>query len=146
MRSCCLIRLLQRLSETIVLISPLLMIPIASAADLVTRYEIKPDAIVVYADNPEARTYDCSIWYVWSHEDYRTTRTETVSETVHVAPKSTGVIHSQPTVYMFVRIEQGRGSSAINRAPRAVESSPWSGSLLRECLIGCPEVCLPVSR
>ena len=79
----------------------------ACAAAPQTRYEVTPTAIVVYADNPEDRSYDCSIWYVWSHEDYRTTRTETVSETVHVAARSNAVIHSQPAVYLYVQIEQG---------------------------------------
>jgi hypothetical protein len=100
-------KVLQRWYGAIALISSLLSFPIACAAAPATRYEVKPDAIVVYADNPEARAYDCSIWYVWSHEDYRMTRTETVSETVHVAPESKGVIHSRPTVYLFVQIEQG---------------------------------------
>jgi len=97
----------QRSYGAIALISSLLSVPTACEAAPTTRYEVKPDAIVVYADNPEARAYDCSIWYVWSHEDYRTTRTETVSEMVHVAPESKGVIHSQPTVHLYVQIEKG---------------------------------------
>lgn len=98
---------LKSLCGAIALIAPLLSFPTASAAAPETRYEVTPTAIVVYASNPEDRAYNCSIWYVWSHESYRTTRTETVSEAVHVAPKSNGAIHSQPLAYLYVQIEQG---------------------------------------
>jgi hypothetical protein len=98
---------LGRLRETIPLIAALLSFAPTSVAAPQTRYEVTPTAILVYADNPEDRAYDCAIWYVWSHEAYRSTRTETVSETVHVAAKSNAVIHSQPLAYLYVQIEQG---------------------------------------
>src|SRR4030095_8832331 len=98
---------LKNLCVAIALVSPLQAFPIASVAAPATSYEVKPDAIVVYANNLEDRAYDCSIWYVWSHEAYRTTRTETVSEIAHVAPKSNGVVYSQTAPYLYVQIEQG---------------------------------------
>ncbi len=98
---------LKSLCQTIALVFPLLSFPITSVAAPETRYEVTPTAILVYANNLEDRAYDCSIWYVWSHEAYRTTRTQTVSETVHVAAKSNAVIHSQPLAYLYVQIEQG---------------------------------------
>jgi len=99
---------LERLCLAITLVAPLQVFPNESAAAPATSYEVKPDAIVIYADNPEERAYDCSIWYLWSHEAYRKTTTETVSETVHVAPKSNGAIHTQPLVYvMYAKIEEG---------------------------------------
>jgi len=88
-------------------IAALLSFATVSVAAPQTRYEVTPTAILVYADNPEERAYDCAIWYVWSHESYRTSRTETVSETVHVAAKSNAVIHSQQAPYLYVQIEQG---------------------------------------
>jgi hypothetical protein len=98
---------LGRLCATVALIVYLLNLATASAAAPQTSYEVTPAAILIYANNPEDRAYDCSIWYVWSHESYRTTRTETVSETAHVAAKSNAVIHSQPLAYTYVQIEQG---------------------------------------
>ena len=98
---------LKRLCGAIALIALLLSFATATEAAPEIRYEVTPTAILVYAKNPEDRAYNCSIWYVWSHESYRTNRDETVSETVHVAPKSNGAIHSQPVAYMYVQIEQG---------------------------------------
>jgi hypothetical protein len=91
----------------IALVCSMAMLSMASLAAPKTWYEVVPSAIVIYANNPEDRAYDCSIWYVWSHEAYRTTRAETVSESVHVAPQSNGAIYSQPLAYMYVQIEQG---------------------------------------
>ena len=89
------------------LFAPLLSFATLSVAAPETRHEVTPTAILIYANNPEDRAYDCAIWYVWSHEAYRATRTETVSETVHVAARSNAVIHSQPAAYLYVQIEQG---------------------------------------
>ena len=92
---------------TIVLIGPLSPFSMAASAAPETWYEVKPDAIVVYANNPEDQAYECSIWYVWSHEAYRTTRTQTVSDSVLVAPKSNGPIYTQPLPYLYAKIEEG---------------------------------------
>jgi hypothetical protein len=98
---------LKNMRMAIALLCTMAIFSMASWAAPKTWYELRPNAIVVYATNSEDRAYDCSIWYVWSHEDYRTTRTETVSETVHVASQSSGAIHTQPLSYMYVQIEQG---------------------------------------
>ena len=86
-----------------------LILPFSTAASAApeTWYEVKPDAIVVYANNSEDRAYECSVWYVWSHEAYRTTRTQTVSDSVLVAPKSNGPIYTQPLPYLYAKIEEG---------------------------------------
>ena len=98
---------LKNVRAAIALVCPILSFSMAALAAPETWYEVKPDAIVVYANNPEDRAYDCSIWYVWSHEAYRTTRTQTVSESAHVAPKSNGPIYTQPLAYLYAKIEEG---------------------------------------
>ena len=98
---------LKSVGTAIALFWPILSFSMAASAAPETWYEVKPEAIVVYANNPEDRAYDCSIWYVWSHEAYRTTRTQTVSESVHVAAKSNGPIYTQPLPYLYAKIEEG---------------------------------------
>lgn len=71
------------------------------------RTEVKPSAFFVFANNSEDRSYNCSISYTWSHDDYGTRKSQQINTVASVAPKSNGVIHSLQGSYVRLQIDSG---------------------------------------
>ncbi len=72
-----------------------------------TRVQVNPSSIFIYAKNTEDRAYVCSIAYTWSHDDFGTRRSQTVSTTANVPKGFDGVIHSLTGSYVRVQMESG---------------------------------------
>lgn len=77
-----------------------------------TRVEVLPSAIFIYATNPDERSYNCSVSFVWSHDDFGTRKSQSVSTVVGVNPKvSNAIIFQLSGSYVRVQIE---GSANIS--------------------------------
>ena len=72
-----------------------------------TNVVVQQSAILVTANNPDDRSWTCSIQFNWSHEQFgtRIPGQPPVNTTAQIAPKSNGVIFTLQGAYVNIRIE-----------------------------------------
>ncbi|WP_343633716.1 hypothetical protein [Roseateles sp.] len=73
-----------------------------------TRVAVQKSGVLIIASNPDDRSYNCSISFTWSHNDFGTRKSQSVNTVAGVGPKVNDVvIYNLSGAWVDVQIEGG---------------------------------------